>query len=148
MIQSETAVGRFFEVYSRVSNEDNISQLLSYFADPFLSAGPHGAQCVSAAEFAVVLPKRKQLFERLGAKPASLVSLEETQLEARYVLARTRWRIEFVREDLEPSELLLDSTFLVDTGGDRFRIVMYLPHQDIMQVLKERGILKDSKRIG
>jgi len=66
MIQSETSVGRFFEVYSRASNEGNISPLLSYFADPFLSAGPQGAQCVSAAEFAVVLPNRKQLFDRLA----------------------------------------------------------------------------------
>jgi hypothetical protein len=56
--------------------------------------------------------------------------------------------MEFVREDLEPTELLLDSTFLVDTGGDMFRIVMYLPHQDIIEVLRERGILKDSKLIG
>jgi hypothetical protein len=142
MIKSETPVSRFFEVYWRESNEDNTSGLVSHFADPFLSAGPLGTRCVSAAEFAVVLPKRKQLFEQLGARPASLVSLEETSLGARYVLAKTRWRMEFVREDLEPTDLLLDSTFLVDTGGDRFRIVMYMPHQDIMQVIKERGILK------
>ena len=142
MIKSETAMSRFFEVYWRESNGDNTPGLVSHFLDPFLSAGPQGTQCVSAAEFAMMLPKRKQLFERLGARPASLVSLEETPLEARYVLAKTRWRMEFVREDLELTELLLDSTFLVDTGGDRFRIAMYMPHQDIMQVIKERGILK------
>ena len=141
MIKSETAVGRFFQVYTRQSNEENMPALVSHFADPFLSAGPQGTQCVRAAEFAVALPKRKQLFERLGAKPAALVCLDETQLDARYVLAKTKWRMEFVREDLQQTELMVDATFLVDTGGDGCRIVMYMPHQDIMQVMKERGIL-------
>jgi hypothetical protein len=142
MIQSETAISRFFELYSRESNGNDIAALVSHFADPFLSTGPQGTQCVRASEFAAALPKRKELFARLGARPASLVDLKETPLDERYVLAKTRWSLEFVREDLARTELLLDSTFLVDTGTDAFRIVMYMPHQDILQLVKERGILR------
>jgi hypothetical protein len=142
MIKSDTAIGRFFEVFARESNGDNIPAMVSQFADPFLSAGPQGVQCIRATEFTAALPKRRELFNRLGARPASLVSLEETQLDVRYVLAKTRWKMEFAREDLAITELLLDSTFLVDAGTEVFKILMYMPHQDIMQVLKERGILK------
>jgi hypothetical protein len=37
--------------------------------------------------------------------------------------------------------MLVDSTFLVDTGGEEFKIAMYMAHQDIMKVMRERGIL-------
>jgi hypothetical protein len=38
--------------------------------------------------------------------------------------------------------VLADSTFLIDTGKEEFKIVMYMAHQDIMQVLRDRGILQ------
>jgi hypothetical protein len=36
--------------------------------------------------------------------------------------------------------VLADSTFIVDTAADEFKIVLYLANQDIVQVLKDRGI--------
>jgi hypothetical protein len=72
-----------------------------------------------------------------------LMSLHETQLDARYVLAKTTWRFDFVRADLgETNKVLADSTFLIDTGNEEFKIAMYMAHQDIMQVLRDRGILQ------
>lgn len=95
-------------------------------------------------DFAAALPKRKLLFDRLGSKPAVMVSLHETQLDARYVLAKTKWRFDFVYSNSgEPEQVFADSTFLIDTGGDEFKIVMYMAHQDIMQVLRDRGILRN-----
>ncbi len=93
-------------------------------------------------DFAAALPKRKLLFDRLGCQPAILVRLQETRLDARYVLAKTTWRFDFARVDSEETEqVLTDSTFLIDTGEEEFKIVMYMAHQDIMQVLRDRGIL-------
>lgn len=140
MTESNLAVTRFFESFALASNRDDIPAVVSHFADPFLSAGPQGTQCISAADFAAALPMRKKLFARLGGKPASLVSVQQTPLDARYVLAKTRWKMEFVRDDIQPAELSLDSTFLVDTGADSVRIVMYISHQDIMQAMQESGI--------
>jgi hypothetical protein len=144
MINHETAVGRFFQLYAQKSSEDDIPALVSQFTDPFISADPHGTHCVRVEDFAAALPRRKFLFDRLGCKPAVLTSLHETQLDARYVLAKTTWRFEFARENSrESEEILADSTFLVDTGEEEFKIVMYMAHQDIMQVLRDRGILRD-----
>jgi hypothetical protein len=143
MIQRETAVGRFFQLYAQKTSKDDIPSLVSLFADPFLSADPHGTHCVGIDAFAAALPKRKLLFDRLGCKPAVLMSLQETQLDERYVLAKTTWRFEFVRANQGENEVVLaDSTFLIDTGKEEFKIVMYMAHQDIMQVLRDRGILQ------
>ena len=141
MIQSETAVGRFFALYSRDNNEGDVAKIVSHFADPFLSASPQGTHCVRVPDFAAALPRRKELFDKLQCHPTELVDLKETVLDARYVLAWTRWRMRFARET-GPVEVLVDSSFLVDTGGEELKIAMYMAHQDIMQVMRERGILK------
>jgi hypothetical protein len=74
--------------------------------------------------------------------PAVLENLHETQLDARYFLAKTTWRLDFApTNSSEVEHILVDSTFLVDTGRPEFKIVMYMAHQDIMQVLRDRGIL-------
>lgn len=143
MNQNETAIGRFFQLYVQKSSVDDIPALVSQFSDPFLSADPHGMHCVRVDDFAAALPKRKLLFDRLGCKPAVLVSLHETQLDARYVIAKATWRFDFARANSpEPEQVLADSTFLIDTGGEEFKIVMYMAHQGIMQVLRNRGILQ------
>jgi hypothetical protein len=143
MIPSESAIGRFFQLYAQKSSEDDIPALVSQFADPFVSADPHGTRCVHVDEFAAALPKRKVLFDRLGCEPAVLVSLHETRLDARYVLAKTTWRFEFERANPgKTEEVLADSTFLIDTGQEDFKIALYMAHQDIMQVLRDRGILR------
>ena len=142
MIQTETAIGRFFQFFAQQSSRPDAHAQASLFADSFLSANPQGTQCVRASDFAAALPKRKQLFDRLGCRPATLVSLHETPLDARYVLAKTSWRLEFARGESQTKEILVDSTFLVDTGEKEFKIVLYLAHQDIMQVMRERGIVE------
>jgi hypothetical protein len=142
MIQNETAIGRFFQLFAQQSSNNDFCSQASLFADSFLSASPQGTLCVRGSDFASTLPKRKQLFERLGCRPATLVSLQETPLDARYVLAKTSWRLEFACGEADTKEVFVDSTFLVDTGEKAFKIVLYLTHQDIMQVLRDRGILE------
>ena len=133
-------IARFFESFARQSNSIDTQSQVAQFADTFLAAGPQGAKCVRATDFAVALPKRKQLFDSLGCQSTTLISLEETSLDARYVLARTRWQMTFSRPNGEPEQVMADSTFIVDTAADEFRIVLYLANQDILQVLKDRGI--------
>jgi hypothetical protein len=137
---STSRIARFFDSFARQSSSDNLQAQLVQFADTFLAAGPQGAKCVSSADFALALPKRKQLFDSLGCQSTTLVSLEETPLDARYVLARTKWQMTFSRPNADAEQVVADSTFIVDTAADEFRIVLYLANQDIMKVLKDRGI--------
>jgi hypothetical protein len=147
MSHDETAITRFFDLYARETRLFDVPAIVAHFADPFLSADPHGTQIVRVSEFAAALPKRKALFERLGSQPATLESIHETPLDSRYVLARTTWRMSFTRENASAQELLVDSTFLMDKGKEQineaeFKILMYLTHQDLMQILRDRGILQ------
>lgn len=147
MLKTETPVSRFLALYARETAENNLPAVVSHFAETFLFAGSSGAQPVRASDFAAALPKRKVLFDQLGSQTAQLIAIHETPLDSRYVLARTTWRFSFVRENQPDENFDTDSTFLIDTGlpgtaeGD-FKILLYLPHQDIMQILRDREILK------
>jgi hypothetical protein len=137
------AIEMFFREFEQRSHSGDIPALLPLFADAFMAAGPQGAKCVRAADFAKALPKRKEFFDSLGCRATSLVSLEQNRLDARYVVAKTRWRMTFVQRDGETRDALADSTYIVDTSGDSFKILFYLAHQDHMTMLREQGILAD-----
>jgi hypothetical protein len=146
MPKTQSPVSRFLALYAQETAEDNMPAVVSHFADSFIFAGPSGAQPVRASDFAAALPKRKLLFDKLGSQPAKLISIDETPLDSRYVLARTTWRFCFQLNSTPAQQFDTDSTFLIDTGlpGTResdFKFPLYLPHHDIMQMLRDRGIL-------
>ncbi len=141
MEKPDTAISRFFQSYASANSTGDIPTIVSHFADVFMAAGPQGEQSVRAADFALALPKRKQLFDSLGCRSTALVSLQETQLDSRFTMVRTQWEFTFVPEQSQPQQFLADSTFIVHTAPEAFKIVFYLAHQDIMAVLKGRGLL-------
>ena len=147
MIQTETPVARFLSLYARNSNQDDMAAVAANFADPFLSASPSGTQSVRLADFATALPKKKALFDRLRSQPSQLISVSETPLDSRYVLVRTTWRFTFLNDSGPAHQIDTDSAFLIDTGLPGtveydFKIALYLAHHDLIQILRDRGILK------
>jgi hypothetical protein len=147
MLKTETPVSRFLALYARETAEDNLPAVVSHFAETFLFAGPSGAQPVRASDFAAALPKRKALFDQLGSQPTQLTGIHETPLDSRYVLARTTWRFSFTPDNAAPQQFETESTFLIDTGlpgtpESEFKFLLYLPHHDIMQILRDRAILR------
>jgi len=147
MLKTETPVSRFLALYARETAEDNMPAVVSHFADTFFFAGPSGTQPVRVSDFAAALAKRKALFDQLGSQPTELTEVHETSLDTRYVLARTTWRFSFQRDNAPAQHFNTDSTFLIDTGlpgtpDSDFKILLYLPHNDITQILRDRGILQ------
>jgi hypothetical protein len=145
MTLSDSPVALFLRGYERVSESNDIPAMVAQFGETFLAAGPLGACCVRSSDFALALPKRKQLFQSLGHSSTALISVDETPLDARYVLARTQWRFTFGKNG-KRLEVVVDSTFLIDTGGDEFKIVVYLTNRDAVQILHERGIGGDGQQ--
>ena len=140
-MDSLLAIEAFFRTFEYNTNHGDTAALVSPFAAVFLAAGPQGSSCVRKEDFALVLPKRKQLFNSLGCGSTELVRLRAKQLDSRFSMARTQWKMIFANGVSAAREILVESTYIVDTGSDPFQIVAYLAHQDIMAVLKERGIL-------
>jgi|HubBroStandDraft_1064217.scaffolds.fasta_scaffold34135_3 hypothetical protein len=142
MNRQDTPMQRFFREFERNSSEGNVAASIAQFADVFLAAGPQGAQAVRASDFALALPKRFQFFADLGCKATELAAFEEQELDSRFKMVRTQWRMRFARGKEGERAVLADSIFLVDTGVEPFRIVFYLAKQDYMAMLRANGILK------
>ncbi|HEX4283840.1 MAG TPA: hypothetical protein VHZ28_02030 [Terracidiphilus sp.] len=140
METTHTTVETFFRSFESNNNKHDFSASVAQFADTFMAAGPQGAQCVKASDFALALPKRKQLFSSFGCESMKLVSVDPRSLDDRYALAHTRWELNFT--DAQPSTpaIFVNSTFVIDTTENR--IVLYLAHQDIMEIFKERRSLQ------
>jgi hypothetical protein len=79
----------------------------------------------------------------MGCKSSSLVDVHSIPLSARYALLLTKWRMNFAVADSTQKELLVDSAFIADTSAEAFKIILYLAGDDIMALLKERGILQN-----
>ena len=141
METASTSVEEFFRRFEH-NNKNDFSAAATQFADTFMAAGPQGAQCVKASDFVLALPKRKQLFESLGCASMQLVSVDAHSLGDRYSMAHTRWKVNFTEDAPSMPATFVESTFVVDTGGERIQIVLYLAHQDIVAILKERGAQK------
>jgi hypothetical protein len=140
MEKTTTPIERFFETYAFHTDKGNVPELIGCFPGVFLAAGPQGAKPVRAADFALALPKRYKLFESMGCRKTELVGLHPAWLDERHVSARTEWRLTFERPSAESEQIVVESTFLIDAGAEPFRILLYLAHTDIMEVLKQRGI--------
>jgi len=143
MEDTRTAVEDFFRLFIQNTDQGDVPTQVAQFAATFLAAGPQGTSCVRREDFAAVVPKRKQMFESLGLRSTVFAGIECDVLDARYSLARTQWKMLFDCGTQAAQEIVVRSTFLVDTGVRPFQILLYLAHQDIMAILKERGIMKD-----
>lgn len=135
-----TAVEDFLYDYARHSDEGNVAELAACFGETFIAGGPQGAKAVRASDFALALPKRYEMFERMGCRKTELIGIDEQRLDGRFVSARTRWRLTFERAGLEPLAAEVESTYLVDAGVEPVRILVYLAHEDIFEKLKKQGI--------
>ena len=130
----------FFKEYEHAGNTVNTVQLLTQFADSFVVATPQGTKSILASDFVTIVPQRKALLEEMGCQSACLHSLRSTPLGQHYVLVDTTWRFSLSPPANRSEEVDVDSTFLIHTANDALKIVLYLPHQDIMAVLRDRSI--------
>ena len=131
----------FFEKYERASNTGDIDAIVAMFADPFTVAAKQGPQIVRLTDFAGVISRRKALFDKLGSQEAALDSLKATPLNDQFALVDTTWRMRFLLPDDRSDTFVVASSFLVYVEGTGAKIFVYMPHQDIMKILSDRGIL-------
>jgi hypothetical protein len=140
-MSSHDTLTAFFKRYEQASNSSDTESMLAQFAEPFTVATPQGPQIVRASDFARVLPRRKALFDNLGCQAATLDSLKATHLNDHFALADTTWRMRFFLPNNRSDEFVVVASFMVYIDGSAAKIFLYMPHQDIMQILRDRGIL-------
>ena len=131
----------FFERFQSSNGASDVERLATMYAGTVMIAGPTGAQVVSAADLQRAMAERRQLLASVGHQHTALIGFEETSLTDRYALVRAHFRWQFQAANAEPTTITLPSTFIVDRGGDSPRIVLYMNEQDVVSVLRERGVL-------
>ena len=136
-----TPMESFFRTFEQLSAEGNAADLAGLYAPSFLLAGPSGSQLVRAADLQHAISKRKDLFKTLGCTSTDLATLQETGLDDRYSLVRTEWHWRFERPSETLVEFTLAASYVIERSPDRWQIVVYIPHADIMAELRRRGLL-------
>jgi hypothetical protein len=141
-------VRSFFERFQQASDSLDTEVLEEVFHDFFLSLDPGSAHSVSRDALLAALPARGQLFASIGASGADLATIAESPLDDRHTLVSTTWAVRFESSGesgpgaRRPEPLTLLSTFLLrrDAGG-QWRIVVYLNHQDIAGMIRDRAAM-------
>ena len=132
-------VRAFFERFQSASAASDVDGLAAMYGVNVMIAGPNGAQVVSSAQLLQVIPKRQQLLASIGHVDTTLVGFDETRLTDRYSLVRAQFQWRFKPAATGP--VSLPSTYIVDRGGDELKIVLYMNEQDVVSVLRDRGVL-------
>ena len=126
----------FFRTFERASDSLDTDALATCFAESFMAADPSGAQPVPRSAFLSVLPRRKDMFEAAGIGRAYLTGLDHQSLDENYLLAYTTWTAERQGGSAAgQAPVTLLSTFILRRTNDGLRIVFYLNHRDLADVL-------------
>jgi hypothetical protein len=131
----------FLEKFEANAKMGSAEETVEQFADVFMAADPSGARPVPRSVLLMVIPQRRKLLASVGNSVTTLASVKETRLDERYVLLETEWLVKFERGGGRSEDLTLRSTFVLYRSDDGIRIVLYLHHQDLMSVLRDKGYL-------
>ena len=136
----------FFSRFEQASNDGDSEGLGELFCDAFMNLDPNSATPVPREVLLATLPAREKLFGSIGIQGADLETVAETPLDADHVLVETTWRTRFAGTAPSQDPLTLHSTFLLHREDGRWRIAVYLNHQDIVAVIRERSAAPDGTR--
>ena len=133
-------VRAFFERYAQAGEDLDGETLRSSFAENFLALDPNSAVALTPQALMAALPRRKALFESAGSDGLELDQLIETPLDDVHTLVGATWQLRM--RDPGGGPVTLRSTFVLQRDGATWRIVVYINHEDIGQLL---GDLNDEK---
>ncbi|WP_263415945.1 hypothetical protein [Terriglobus albidus] len=138
---SQDAVASFFQNFAASSNSKDTPSEISHFANVFVAAGPAGSAVVKVEDFEKVLPKRRQLLEASGLVHTSLKSFDITAATDRHVVVNNTWEMDFETQTHGRVTIPVSATFTIDMATDTPKVLVYLAHQDILQILRDRSML-------
>lgn len=129
-------VEEFLRRYEYNCTLEDEAPLVSQFSEPFQVATPQGTKVLDRATFAAGISRRKQLLKQMGCGEAEMVWIKTTLLDQRYALARTQWK--FSTADAG-KPICTESSFLIEDVSGVPKIVLYLSHDELQEMLSARG---------
>jgi hypothetical protein len=124
-------VSSFFATFEKSISEADVSTVASLYADVFMFGGPRGVQTVKKDDFLKLLPKRKEYFASMGLGKSTVASIDETALDAKYILARVAWKMSLKISPEVSKQFETKATYILEIRNETPVIVMQLDHQDL-----------------
>ncbi len=130
-------VTNFFEIYEKSISEAAVSTVATLYSDVFMFGGPRGTQTVKKDDFLKLLPGRKAHFQSVGLEPSTVVSIDATSLDAKYVLARVVWKMSLKSSLTTSRQFEVKTTYILEIKDETPVIILQLDHQDLGERVNE-----------
>ena len=131
----------FFKQYEQAISESDVSAVATRYGDPFMFGGPQGVRSIKKDDFLKAVPKRREYFASIGLLESKVVSIDETSLDAKYLLVKTVWSMTFAKPTGSNKEIRTSATYILERIGDGLVIVFQIDHQDLTEKVKELGLV-------
>lgn len=133
----------FFRRYEHSANTFDPESSAALYTDVFMGAGPTGVACAANDQaFRDVIRQRAAFFDECGFREARIAGIEETPLDAHYVLARVHWRMRFEKIAGQPRDFAFPTTYIVHLPADgEPKVAFWISHEDERQALRDAGLL-------
>lgn len=141
MNTASQVVREFFEQFQRSRNTLDLGLVSSQYPDSFMFADPNGARIVEKQAVLAALPRGQEFFKAHGHRFTKVLSLDETWLDARYVLVRAQFVWRFEKTSAQPIDAKLDSTFILCLTDGSAQIVFQHEPEEFQQAMRARGVL-------
>jgi hypothetical protein len=127
----------FFRLYEQANSDFDIRLISKLYGDTFMFANPQGVQAVKKEDFVKVLPRRKDYMKAAGLLSSRIDSVAVTQLDAKYVLAKTVWNMRVRANNGDEVAGKTSATYILSIVGDSFEIVFQVDHQDLTKTVQD-----------
>jgi hypothetical protein len=134
-------VQAFFDQYARSRSVLDVDLITAQYADATMFAGPKGVRVTEKSAILAALPKGQAFLQVLGHRSTTVVALDETRLDDRYVMVRAQFAWRFEKSPAPPKDVQIDSTFILEIHDGAPRIVFQHEREDFQQALRAGGVL-------
>jgi hypothetical protein len=134
-------VQEFLSLYEQSRNSFDLDLIGSLYADTFMFGGPAGVKLAERPAVLASIPKGQALLASLGHTSTTLASSSETRLDEHYAMVRARFVWRFQKGPADPTDIDVDSAFILFIKDGVARIVFQQEHEDFLEALRARGLL-------
>lgn len=131
---------KFFEDYIQWDKEHKANKVASAYADNFIFADPNGIMPMeNNAELVKKYADIEKHYKQVGRTSSQLVDINTTQLDDQYFLVKVKFGMTFKKTGDEL--ITFDITYLMRVFEGKSKIVLYISHEDEMEILKEKELI-------
>ena len=131
-----TDIQQFFQAFQNANDNLEFETIGLCYAENFLFGQPQGSQTIKKEDFLRVLPKRKEVVQKMGQKSSRIVALKESKIDENYIQVEIKWEMTYERERKLTNDFN-SATYILYRKGDTFQIIVQIDHQDLVSKIQK-----------